>query len=183
MSNWTICGPGKSTIKIVPFFSVTYNTWRDKRLPSSFFGIVRFFRKFFNVSKKLKHFATQWKFKNFEGSPFYIFRHYETVQNSHLSSHFRFSQYIPTNNILFPVFHVITFNIFHVISEVNCVSLLTLYSKYIAFYWGEGGGFWCFLRVQNPISLIFCNRMDVKNPKGSPCSAPFRSNFWVFWVL
>ena len=36
-------------------------------------------------------------FKNFKGFPLHIFRHHETVQKSHFSYDFRFSQYISIN--------------------------------------------------------------------------------------
>ena len=69
-------------------------------------------------------------FENPKGSPFQIFRHYETVQNCHFSSDIRFSQYISTNiffntirnlNVISGVKRYI--RIFDVISEVYSVSL------------------------------------------------------------
>ena len=49
--------------------------------------------------------------------PFYIFWHYDMVQNSHFLSDIRFSQYISTDNFFN------TIQIFDMISDVNCVSL------------------------------------------------------------
>ena len=62
-------GSGNWTIKAVFLFNVTYNTGRDKRVsPFNFFGIVRVFRKDFNVSKGsllqfVWYFATEWMLK------------------------------------------------------------------------------------------------------------------------
>ena len=69
-------------------------------------------------------------FENPKGSPFQIFRHYETVQNCHFSSDIRFSKYISTNIFLNTIrnLNVISgvkryIRIFDVISEVYSVLL------------------------------------------------------------
>ena len=69
-------------------------------------------------------------FKIPKGPPFQIFRHYETVQNSHFSSDIRFSQYISTNIFFITIrnLNVISgvkryIRIFDVISELYSVLL------------------------------------------------------------
>ena len=51
---------------------------------------MRLFLKFFGLHQRVplhlfRYFATQWMSKNPEESPFYIFRHCDTVRKSHLN--------------------------------------------------------------------------------------------------
>ena len=62
---------------------------KDPTLAPLFFGTMRLFLKFFGLHQRVplhlfRYFATQWMSKNRKGSPFYIFRHCDTVQKSHL---------------------------------------------------------------------------------------------------
>ena len=54
----------------------------------NFFGTMRLFLKFFGLHQTaplhlVRYFATEWILKNQKGSPFYIFRHCDSVQKSH----------------------------------------------------------------------------------------------------
>ena len=61
---------------------------KDPTLAPLFFGTMRLFLKFFGLHQRVplhlfRYFATKWMSKNPQGSPFYIFRHCDTVQKSH----------------------------------------------------------------------------------------------------
>ena len=116
----------------------------------------------------LRYFATKWMLKNPKGSPIYIFRHYETVQNYHFSSDIRFiSRYIFTN-ISFS-----TIRTFDVISKIYCVllrrrrrfkksarsCLSTLYPNFCVFR-APKASFGCFdffcVFYRKNVLIIFC---------------------------
>ena len=68
------------------------NTLRIPLSPT-FFRHYATFLNFFGLHQGsplhlFRYFATQWMSKNLKGSPFYIFRHCDTVQKSHLKKNF-----------------------------------------------------------------------------------------------
>ena len=86
------------------------NTLRILPWPHFFSALCDFF-SFFGLHQMVplhffRYFATQWMSKNRKGSPFYIFRHCDTVQKSHKKFFleiFSCPQRVPSS-IFFPVF-------------------------------------------------------------------------------